>query len=40
MGLPLPEDLTLIAPGIISQLGEQNVPDMLVVAYFGVLCGD
>ena len=40
MGLPLPEDITLIAAGIISQLGEQNVHVMLVVAYFGVLCGD
>ena len=40
MGLPLPEDITLVTAGIISALGEKNVHIMLVVAYFGVLCGD
>ena len=40
MGLPLPEDITLVTAGIISALGDKNVHIMLVVAYFGVLCGD
>ena len=40
MGLPLPEDITLLTAGVISQLGDKNVHIMLVVAYLGVLCGD
>ena len=32
MGLPLPEDITLVTAGIISALGEKNVHIMLVVA--------
>ena len=40
MGLPLPEDITLVTAGIISELSDKNVHIMLVVAYFGILCGD
>ena len=40
MGLPLPEDITLVTAGVISELGDKNVHIMLIVAYFGILCGD
>ncbi|MDO5091130.1 MAG: DedA family protein [Cardiobacteriaceae bacterium] len=40
MGLPLPEDITLVTAGIISALGPQNVHWMFVISYLGVLVGD
>lgn len=40
MGLPLPEDITLVTAGIISALGPQNVHWMVFVSYMGVLVGD
>lgn len=39
-GLPLPEDITLVAGGVISGLGYTNVHFMCIVALFGVLAGD
>jgi membrane protein DedA with SNARE-associated domain len=39
-GIPLPEDITLIAGGIIAGLGYANVHVMAVVAMIGVLAGD
>lgn len=39
-GLPVPEDITLVAGGIISGLGLTNVHWMLVVSLLGVLVGD
>jgi membrane protein DedA with SNARE-associated domain len=39
-GLPIPEDISIIAGGIISGLGYTNVHLMCVVSLFGVLIGD
>ena len=39
-GLPIPEDITLVAGGIISGLGYTNVHWMLLVSMLGVLIGD
>ena len=39
-GLPIPEDVTLVAGGIISGLGYTNVLVMCVVGLLGVLFGD
>lgn len=39
-GLPLPEDLTLVAGGVIAGLGYVNVHGMFALAMFGVLLGD
>ncbi len=39
-GLPLPEDITLVAGGVIAGLGYANVHVMVVLAMFGVLLGD
>lgn len=39
-GLPIPEDISLIAGGIISGLGFANPHIMVAVAMFGVLSGD
>jgi membrane protein DedA with SNARE-associated domain len=39
-GAPLPEDITLVAGGVIAGLGYANVHIMFVVAMIGVLVGD
>ena len=39
-GLPLPEDITLVAGGVIAGLGYANVHAMVALAMFGVLLGD
>lgn len=39
-GLPIPEDITLVAGGVISGLGYADVHIMFVVAMVGVLIGD
>jgi len=39
-GLPIPEDISIIAGGIISGLGYTNVHVMCFVSLFGVLIGD
>lgn len=39
-GIPIPEDVTLIAGGVISGLGQTNVHIMVVVGMAGVLLGD
>lgn len=39
-GAPLPEDITLVAGGVIAGLGYVNVHIMFVVAMIGVLVGD
>jgi membrane protein DedA with SNARE-associated domain len=39
-GLPLPEDITLVAGGVIAGLGYVNVHGMFALAMFGVLLGD
>jgi len=39
-GVPIPEDITLVAGGIISGLGYTNVHWMFAVGMAGVLVGD
>jgi membrane protein DedA with SNARE-associated domain len=39
-GVPIPEDITLVAGGIISGLGYTDVKMMLLVSFAGVLVGD
>jgi membrane protein DedA with SNARE-associated domain len=39
-GIPIPEDITLVAGGVIAGLGYANVHAMAVVAMIGVLAGD
>lgn len=39
-GVPIPEDITLIAGGVISGLGHTNVHVMNIVGLLGVLVGD
>ena len=39
-GLPIPEDITLVAGGIIAGLGYANVHTMFLVGMLGVLAGD
>jgi len=40
LGLPVPEDLTLIVAGIISNLDQVNVWLMAIICYLGILAGD
>ncbi len=40
MGVPIPEDVTLVAGGIIAGLGYANPHAMCVVGVIGVLAGD
>ena len=40
MGVPIPEDVTLVAGGVIAGLGYANVHMMFAVTMFGVLVGD
>lgn len=39
-GVPIPEDITLVAGGVIAGLGYANVHVMAAVGLVGVLCGD
>lgn len=39
-GVPIPEDVTLVAGGVISGLGYANVHIMVVIGMLGVLVGD
>lgn len=40
LGLPIPEDVTLVAGGVIAGLGHANVHTMFMVGMLGVLIGD
>ncbi|QEY25966.1 DedA family protein [Neisseria zalophi] len=40
LGIPIPEDITLAAGGVISGLGYTNVHLMVLVGLLGVLAGD
>lgn len=40
LGLPIPEDITLIAAGILAGSGKIHVTGAYVVGYLGVLIGD
>jgi len=39
-GLPIPEDITLVAGGIITGLGYTDLTIMMIVSFLGVLLGD
>lgn len=39
-GLPIPEDVSLLAAGILSATGHAALPEALVVGYIGVVGGD
>jgi membrane protein DedA with SNARE-associated domain len=40
LGLPIPEDITLLSAGILSAAGSLSIPGAFFVGYFGVLVGD
>lgn len=40
LGVPIPEDITLIAAGILAGMGQINIAGAYIVGYFGVLIGD
>lgn len=40
LGIPLPEDITLIGAGILAALGSISLPGALLAGFFGVLVGD
>lgn len=40
VGIPAPEDLTLIAAGILSSLSQVNTLLMGIICYIGILTGD
>ncbi len=40
IGLPIPEDLPLVAAGILVQNGSASLPVLFVVCYAGVMIGD
>lgn len=40
LGVPLPEDITLIGAGILAAFGSISLPGGLIAGFFGVLVGD
>jgi membrane protein DedA with SNARE-associated domain len=40
LGVPLPEDITLIGAGMLASLGSINFPGAVVAGFFGVMAGD
>lgn len=40
LGVPLPEDITLIGAGFLAALGAISLPGALLAGFFGVLLGD
>lgn len=40
LGLPIPEDITLIAAGILSAIGHISLVGALLAGFFGVMIGD
>lgn len=40
LGVPLPEDLSLILGGYLAHQGAANLPAMMAVGFFGILVGD
>ena len=40
LGLPVPEDITLITAGVISASGNISLPGAMIVCFVGVLAGD
>jgi len=40
LGVPLPEDITLIAAGVLAALGSISLPGAMLAGFFGVMIGD
>jgi len=40
LGIPLPEDISLVMGGFLSHLGVTSLPVMMVVGFMGILTGD
>jgi len=40
LGVPLPEDITLIAAGMLASLGSISLPGAMLAGFFGVMVGD
>lgn len=40
LGVPIPEDITLLAAGIMAALGSISLPGAIIVGMIGVLAGD
>ena len=40
VGLPLPEDVSLVLGGFLAHQGAAKLPIMIAVGFFGILCGD
>ncbi len=40
LGVPLPEDLSLILGGLLAHKGAARLPIMIAVGFLGILCGD
>ena len=40
LGVPIPEDITLIAAGILASLGKISLTGAMLAGFFGVLIGD
>ena len=40
LGIPLPEDISLILGGFLAHKGAANLPMMMVVGFAGILAGD
>jgi membrane protein DedA with SNARE-associated domain len=40
LGIPLPEDISLVMGGFLSHLGVTSLPVMMVVGFLGILTGD
>ncbi|XXF81433.1 DedA family protein [Myxococcaceae bacterium GXIMD 01537] len=40
LGVPLPEDISLILGGYLAHVGAANLPAMMVVGFAGILVGD
>ena len=40
MGVPIPEDITLVSAGILAGVGNISLPGAILVGFFGVMFGD
>ena len=40
LGVPIPEDITLLAAGLLASSGHISLPGALIAGFLGVLCGD
>lgn len=40
LGVPLPEDITLIAAGMLAALGSISLPGAMIAGFLGVMAGD